>query len=138
MYAGASQTLRYASRGLQLHNMARICFNAEQTEDLKEQMKDGYILEDDNGDLPVMQTLSKLLRPALIPETGKVFVVGDWSSIEARALPWLAKSEYAKDRLKLFKQDVDIYVNTAEELGLGERQIGKVAELSLGNIAPFH
>ena len=132
VYAGASQTLRYASRGLQLHNMARICFNAEQTEDLKEQMKDGYILEDDNGDLPVMQTLSKLLRPALIPETGKVFVVGDWSSIEARALPWLAQSEYAKDRLELFKQDVDIYVNTAEELGLGERQIGKVAELSLG------
>jgi DNA polymerase len=132
VYAGASQTLRYASRGLQLHNMARDCFGVEQTEDLIEQMREGYILEDDHGDLPVMQTLSKLLRPALIPAEGKVFVVGDWSSIEARALPWLAKSEYAKARLELFKQDVDIYVNTAEELGLGDRQIGKVAELSLG------
>ena len=132
VYSGASQTLRFASKGLQLHNMARNCFSASQAEDLKEQMREGYILEDDDGDLPVMDTLSKLLRPALIPDDGNVFVVGDWSSIEARALPWLSKSEHAKDRLEMFADDVDIYMHTADELGLGERQVGKVAELSLG------
>jgi DNA polymerase bacteriophage-type len=133
VYAGASQTLRYASRGLQLHNMRRDCWSVEQTEDLKWQMSEDYVLEDDNGDLPVMDALSKLLRPALIPEKGNVFIVGDWSSIEARALPWLSfGGSEAEAKLELFKQGKDIYVAAAEDIGVDDRQIGKVAELSLG------
>lgn len=132
VYAGASQTLRYASRGLQLHNMRRDCFSPEQTEDLKEQMREGYILEDEKGDLPVMETLSKLLRPTLIPNKGSVFIVGDWSSVEARALPWLAKSRGSEKKLDIFRDGKDVYVEAAKDIGTDDRQIGKVAELSLG------
>jgi DNA polymerase bacteriophage-type len=136
VYAGASQTLRFAARGLQLHNFIRDCFSAEQTEDLKEQMREGYILEDDEGDLPVMSTLSKLLRPALIPAEGNVLVVGDWSSVEARALPWLANSRGAEKKLDIFREGKDIYVEAALAMGMTDskedRQIGKVSELSLG------
>lgn len=136
VYAGASQTLRYASRGLQLHNMRRDCFSPSQTEDLRQQMIDRYILEDDSGDLPVMDTLSKLLRPALIPGEGNVFVVGDWSSVEARALPWLSKSKGGDKKLDIFRAGKDVYVEAALAMGMtdskDDRQIGKVAELSLG------
>lgn len=133
VYAGASQTLRFASRGLQLHNMTRNCCSAEETEKLKAQMLSDKTLVDDEGKpLPVMETLSKLLRPALIPEKGKVFVVGDWSSVEARALPWLSKSSKAKTKLDLFRSGKDVYVEAAEAMGIDDRQIGKVAELSLG------
>jgi DNA polymerase len=41
VYAGAGQTKRYASRGLQLHNMARKCFKPDETEELKELMRQG-------------------------------------------------------------------------------------------------
>lgn len=136
VYAGASQTLRFAARGLQLHNFIRDCFSVEQTEDLKEQMREGYILEDDEGDLPVMKTLSKLLRPALIPAEGNIFVVGDWSSVEARALPWLANSPGAEQKLDIFREEKDVYIEAALAMGMTDskedRQIGKVSELSLG------
>lgn len=136
VYAGASQTLRFAARGLQLHNFIRDCFSPEQTEDLKEQMREGYILEDDEGDLPVMTTLSKLLRPALVPAEGNVFVVGDWSSVEARALPWLANSRGAEKKLDIFREGKDVYIEAALAMGMTDskedRQIGKVSELSLG------
>lgn len=156
VYAGASQTLRYASRGLQLHNFKRECFSAEETERLKAIMMVQGILKDPYGEiLPVMETLSKLLRPALIPDEGNVFVVGDWSSIEARALPWLANSRSAEKKLDLFRAGKDVYITAAaeiysldeqdiiEDLAIEEdcdvkkwaqskRQVGKVAELALG------
>jgi len=136
VYAGAPQTLRFAARGLQLHNFIRDCFSPEQTEDLKEQMREGYILEDDEGDLPVMATLSKLLRPALVPAEGNIFVVGDWSSVEARALPWLANSRGAEKKLDIFRAGKDVYIEAALAMGMTDskedRQIGKVSELSLG------
>ena len=136
VYAGASQTLRFASRGLQLHNMRRDCFKVAQAEDLRQQMIERYMLEDDNGELPVMDTLSKLLRPTLIPDEGNVFIVGDWSSIEARALPWLSKSKGGDKKLDIFRSGKDVYVEAALAMGMTDskedRQIGKVAELSLG------
>ena len=92
LFAGASQTIRYTSRGLQLHNMRRDCFKPDVAEDIKEQMRQNYILELDGEDLPVMETLSKMLRPAIIPEEGNNLIVGDWSAIEARTLPWLSDS----------------------------------------------
>lgn len=136
VYAGASQTLRYASRGLQIHNFIRNCASAELAEDLREQMINRYVLEDDTGDLPVMDTLSKLLRPALIPDEGNIFVVGDWSSIEARALPWLSDSRGGEKALDIFRKGEDVYIKAALGMGMTDskedRQIGKVAVLSLG------
>ena len=126
VYYGASQTGRYASRGLQLHNMKRDCFTPDQADVNIDRMRSGLALEDP------MQRLSKLLRPALIPDEGNVFVVGDWSSIEARALPWLAYDNRADAKLQMFRDGVDVYVMAAKRIGVEDRQIGKVAELSLG------
>lgn len=126
IFAGAGQTQRYSSKGLQLHNMKRDCFNPEQTEELIQQMRNGETIPD------VMNTLAKLLRPAIIPAKGHKFVVGDWSAIEARVLPWLSKSSGGAEVLEVFKSGADIYIKTAESMGMTDRQIGKVANLSLG------
>jgi DNA polymerase len=126
VYAGATATLRYTSRGLQLHNMRRDCFSPDDAEELRADMLAGRQIDD------VMNTLSKMLRPAIIPEKGKSLIVSDWSAIEARILPWLANDPEADLRLEIFKRGDDIYVETAKDIGTDSRQIGKVAELALG------
>lgn len=126
IFAGAGQTQRYSSKGLQLHNMKRDCYDAKHTEDIKGLMQRGLALPN------VMDTLAKLLRPAIIPAKGHKFVVGDWSAIEARVLPWLSKSESGNEVLKVFKAGEDIYMKTAESMGLTDRQVGKVSVLSMG------
>ena len=123
---GAGQTGRYTSQGLQLHNMKRDCFNAKEAEKVIADMRNGLGLED-----PI-NSLGKLLRPAIIPAKGHKFVVGDWSAIEARVLPWLSDSDGGREVLKVFINGDDIYVITAKEMGMTDRQIGKVANLSLG------
>ena len=128
VYYGASQTGRYASRGLQLHNMVRACFTAEETKEIVAQLRKGAVVTD------IMRKLSKLLRPAMIPDEGKKFVVGDWSAIEARVLPWLAGTEEADKKLDIFRAGEDVYIAEALNMGMTveERQIGKVAVLALG------
>jgi DNA polymerase len=63
------------------------------------------LCKDKNGKtLPPYELLGSLVRGILVPEPGSVFVVGDFASIEARALLWLAGDEEnlneyrAKDR----------------------------------------
>ncbi len=128
VFAGATQTLRYTSRGLQLHNVRRDCWSPEETEDLKAEMRLGYRMPN------VMDTLSKLLRPAILPDPGNVLVVGDWSAIEARVMPWLSDTAGGDDKLGLFSSGADVYVETALNMGLTEedRQVGKTAELACG------
>ena len=134
IHAGASQTHRFSSKGLQMHNMRRDAYTEEQALEVKAKMKAGEDIPD------VMQSLAKLLRPALIPAEGNKFVVGDWSAIEARALPWLAGTAEADKKLDLFRQGIDVYVEAAKAIFKNpnltaedkERQIGKVAELALG------
>lgn len=109
-----------------MQNMVRECFNAEETESLIDTMEADEELPE------VMQTLSKLLRPAIVPEEGKVFVVGDWSAIEAMVLPWLADSAGGNRVLDVFRNDEDIYVTTARKMGVTDRMIGKVSTLALG------
>lgn len=135
IFAGASQTIRYTSRGLQLHNMRRDCWDVEEAERLKDLMRDDYVLysgEPGHEDIPVMEALSKMLRPAIIPDEGKTLVVGDWSAIEARVLPWLSDSRGGDSVLEVFRSGKDIYMETAKMMGLESRQIGKVATLALG------
>ena len=129
MYAGAA-TLRYTSRGLQLHNFKRDCMSVADTEQLKGMMQEGHKLSG-----AVMDTLGKMLRPTLIPADGHVFIVNDWSGIENRYLPWLAGDEDKLNRFRAHDADPstkDSYELAAEDAGLDDRQIGKVIELSLG------
>jgi DNA polymerase bacteriophage-type len=89
-----------------------------------------------------------MLRPALIPAKGKSLVVADWSSIEARANPWLSNCPAGERKLDDFRRGLDAYIVNAaatfrrpyEEI-LAEyeateksdmRQIGKVQELACG------
>ena len=126
IFAGAGQTLRYSSKGCQVHNFARDCFKPNDAEALMGNMRKDESLDD------VMLTLSKMLRPAIIPAEGKSFVVGDWSAIEGRFLPWLANSVGGELVLDVFRNGEDIYMHTAEKMGIDDRQIGKVATLALG------
>ena len=132
VFAGAGQTKRYSSKGLQLQNFKRDCFSAEQTAILKELMRSGGDLHTDFNSASIMETLAKLLRPAIMPEAGHKFVVGDWSAIEARVLPWLSDSKGGEKVLDIFREGRDIYRETADAMGYDDRQTGKVAVLSLG------
>jgi hypothetical protein len=83
-----------------------------------------------------MHALAALLRPAIKAPPGRLLVWGDWSAVEARGMPWLADCQW---KLDLYRQGVDVYrVNAQDIFGVepeeatdGERQIGKVSELSL-------
>ena len=87
----------------------------------------------------VTNTLSELIRTALIPEPGCRFIVCDYSAIEARVIAWLADEQW---RLDVFRNGGDIYCASASQMFKvpvvkhGEnghlRQKGKIAELALG------
>lgn len=125
-YAGAA-TLRYTSKGLQLHNFKRNCLSVAEVEGMRPTLLMGHRLNQN-----VMETLGKMLRPTLIPAPGKVFVIGDWSSIENMGLPWLSDDDRARAKLDRFADGEDMYVAAAADAGIDDRQVGKVIELSLG------
>ena len=87
----------------------------------------------------VPDVLSQLIRTALIPMPGHVFIASDFSAIEARVIAWLAGEQW---RLDVFHGHGKIYEASAaqmfgvpvEEIDRGSplRQKGKVAELALG------
>lgn len=95
---------------------------------------------------PVPKVVSWLIRPTLIAAPDHTLVWGDWSSIEARVLPWLSDSEGGERVLDVFRtNDLDpslpdiykleaagIYEKNALDVVGDERQVGKVATLALG------
>ena len=136
-FGGASRTLRFASRIVQLQNLAR-----NHMEDLDGARHDVLTLpypalSDLYNDIP--DVLSQLVRTAFIPAQGTRFIVADFSAIEARVLSWLAGEEW---RMQVFRDGGDIYSATASRMfGVpvakhgpnGElRQKGKQAELACG------
>ena len=129
---GAGQTGRYSAHGLQMHNLPRT--SHPDPESVIDAMEANEILPN------CMETLSHMLRPAILAEEGKRLVWGDWSAIEGRVLPWLANTIRSRDKLALYHEGVDVYVHTAaamvgcplESVTDALRQTGKVAELSLG------
>lgn len=81
--------------------------------------------------------LKSCLRAAIMPRDGHVFVIADFSQIEARVLAWLAGQ---KNVIETYKNGGDIYVETASKIyhipastvSKHQRQIGKIAVLALG------
>ena len=136
-FGGAARTLRFASRIVQLQNLAR-----NHMEDLDGARNDVLSLPyaalsrlyDD-----VPDTLSQLVRTAFIPAPGRRFIVADFSAIEARVLSWLAGEEW---RMQVFRDGGDIYSATASRMfgvpvakhgpNAELRQKGKQAELACG------
>lgn len=136
-FYGASRTGRWAGRGVQLQNLRR--------NDLPDLVEARELVKSGNGAAvellydSIPDTLSQLVRTALIPEPGKKFIVADFSAIEARVLSWLAGETW---RMETFASGGDIYCATASKMfhcnvvkhgENGElRQKGKQAELACG------
>jgi len=137
VFAGGSATGRASSYGAQVHNFTRKC--AKSPEDVRVAMVRGHSIVPQFGKR-VTDVLKGMLRPALIPAKGKSLVVADWSSIEARATPWLSNCAAGERKLAIFAQGDDVYkVNAAATFGVAvdqvsgeQRQIGKVQELACG------
>ena len=139
VFAGGSATGRASSYGAQVHNFTRKC--AKEPEAVRTAMVRGHAVVPRFGKR-VTDVLRGMLRPSLIPAKGKQFVVADWNAVEARVTPWASNQPQAQDVLDVFRAGRDIYVREAAgiyripEDTIGpesdERQIGKVAILSLG------
>lgn len=150
---GASSTLRYSSRGLQMHNLPRdMPKDGNHVHALMLDNASPFDIEQDEQ-ASIMHVLKSMLRYAIKAKDGHVFVCGDWGQIEGRALPWLAMGVStandlrAQHKLDLYmhqSDDHDVYCQAAEDiystpvrrdggkLAEQQRQVGKVAELSLG------
>jgi hypothetical protein len=83
---------------------------------------DGVSLEMLYGNVP--DTLSQLIRTAIIPEQGHRFLISDYAAIEARVLAWVAGEQW---RLDLFNEGIrDIYIESvARALGIPYESIDK-------------
>ena len=136
-FYGANRTGRWAGRLLQVQNLPRnYIVNLDIARDLvKASNRVG--LEILFGD--VSDTLSQLIRTAIITKEGYTLCVADFSAIEARVIAWLSGETW---RQKVFAEGGDIYCASASSMfgvpvvkhGVNGhlRQKGKVAELALG------
>ena len=132
-----SRTGRWAGRLVQVQNLPQN--HLEDLDGARSLVKerDFDMLELLYGD--PSRVLSELIRTTFIPSGGKMFVVSDFSAIEARVIAWLAGEKW---RLDVFRSGGDIYCASAsriygvpvEKHGVNGhlRQRGKVAELALG------
>lgn len=139
-FYGASRTGRWAGRLVQVQNLPRNYI--EELDFARELVKQGDVfgLQFAFGNIP--DTLSQLIRTAFIPAEGHIFVVADFSAIEARVISWLAGEHW---RLQVFRTHGKIYEASASQMfGVPIEKIkkgnpeyalrakGKVAELALG------
>ena len=137
VFAGGSATGRASSYGAQVHNFTRKC--AKNPESVRDALVRGHSIVPAFGKR-VTDVLKGMLRPSLIPGRECLFVVADWSAIEARVNPWLSAEPTSETVLQVFRDGRDIYKREAsgiyhvEESSVDDdqRQIGKVAILSLG------
>lgn len=138
-FYGAMRTGRWAGRIVQLHNLPRNNMESEELDSAR-----NLVLANDLDGLElcfenVPDTLSQLVRTAIIPADGSRFLVQDFSAIEARVISWLSHEEW---RREVFAKNGDIYCASAsamfkvpvEKHGINGhlRAKGKIAELALG------
>lgn len=139
-FYGANRTGRWAGRLVQIQNLPK---NKMETLGLARDLvksKNLKAIKMIYGNVP--DTLSQLIRTAFIPAEGNIFVISDFSAIEARVIAWLAGEQW---RLDVFNSHGKIYEASASQMfgvpielikkGNPEyelRQKGKVAELALG------
>jgi DNA polymerase len=137
-YGGAARTLRWAGRGVQLHNLARPPWWLDQ-EVAKAALLGGYVDQLYPNSLDVVKGI---VRGAFVPKDGHTFVVSDLSNIEGRVSAWVAGEDWKLDAFRKFDrgEGPDIYIKTySESFGVpidkvtkDQRQVGKVQELAGG------
>lgn len=136
-YYGAGRTGRWAGRIVQPQNLPQN--HLEQIDIVRGIVRDRDLetLETLYDNVP--DTLSQLIRTALIAKPGHTFLVADYSAIEARVIAYLAGDQW---RMDVFANGGDIYCSSAsamfhvpvEKHGINGhlRQKGKIAELACG------
>lgn len=137
VFAGGAATGRASSYGAQVHNFTRKA--SKNPEVVREDIVAGRALVPTHGARGA-DVLRSMLRPALVPARGHVFVAADWSAIEGRVNPWLAATDAGERKLDVFRERRDPYkVNASATYGVAyedvtdeQRQVGKVQELALG------
>ncbi len=136
-FYGANRTGRWAGRLLQVQNLPRnYITNLDIARDLvkaSNRVGLGLLFGD------ISDTLSQLIRTAIVAKDGYTLCVADFSAIEARVIAWLSGETW---RQKVFAEGGDIYCASASSMfgvpvvkhGVNGhlRQKGKVAELALG------
>jgi DNA polymerase len=136
LFAGAGQTGRFSSLGVQLHNLLRdVLPDAEKRiAAIKRLSPAQYTLIYNE---PIIHTMSQLIRPTLVAASGHILTVGDSKSIEAMMTPYLAGCE---EEMQVWRDpDGDRYIDDAaaiyycarEDVTKAMRQEGKVVRLSL-------
>jgi DNA polymerase len=139
-FYGANRTGRWSGRIIQPQNLPRTYIGAlpYARELVKARNLDNLRMI--YGSIP--DTLSQLIRTALVASPGHTFIDADFSAIEARVTAWLAGEDWVLD---VFRHDGKIYEATAsqmfgvpkEKIAKGQpeyalRQKGKIATLALG------
>lgn len=136
-FYGATRTGRWAGRLLQLQNLPQNHLDDIDAVRALVRAGDGATLSLLGYD--TADTLSQLIRTAIIAPEGHVFAVADYSAIEARMTAYLCGEEW---QLEVFRSHGKIYEATASQMfhipieaitkSSPERQRGKVASLALG------
>lgn len=136
-FYGANRTGRWSGRLVQVQNLPQN--HLPDLDYARQLVKEGDLdmVEMMYGNVP--DTLSQLIRTAFVAKEGHIFMVCDFSAIEARVIAWLAGEQW---RLEVFRTHGKIYEASAsmmfhvpvEEITKTDprRQKGKIAELALG------
>jgi len=127
-FCGASQTGRWSAKGLQLHNAPKDRRSAAHTALVRELVRSESYKLLRYCEPNVLRALSQCLRSMVMAGPGEDLIGADYAAIEARVLPWLA---YDDRKLQVFRDGVDIYVQSARAVGSTVRNLGKVQELAL-------
>lgn len=141
-FYGANRTGRWAGRLLQVQNLPRTYLHGATLDQARNWVKkrDTCAIDTMIGSVP--DVLSQLIRTALVPAPGKIFVDADFSAIEARVIAWLAGEGWVLDVFRthgkiyeacasqMFGVPIDMIKKGNPEYDL--RQKGKVATLALG------
>lgn len=128
-YFGA-HTGRYAGEGFQIHNLPKTKWpdSADPVNEIERMIKE---ITPDTPYNDIVERGKKILPGLMIPDKGNIFIAGDFASVEARGVAWLAGCERM---LKEFRSGADLYVDMAKRINRTKpnRPLGKAAVLGCG------
>lgn len=134
-----AHTGRWSGRGIQLQNLPRMHYSDEELSELVYLVSHNDLEFVETFVESIPDTISALVRTAIIASEGMTLVVSDLSSIEACVTAWVTGCAW---RLEVFRTTGKIYeASAAEAFGVPVeeitkdnplRQQGKVMELALG------
>lgn len=139
VYHGAA-TGRWAGAGLQIQNFPRGVLSGYEIDALHSllDLPPGDAIDAVDAILATpLAAVSSGLRSMIRAEPGKRLIVGDFASIEARVLAWIAGEQplveaFARGQDAYKQMASEIYGVPADEVDKEQRQVGKVAVLGCG------